>query len=183
MPQTRAFAFHREARATLPTSADRAFEHLDDFRQLSAHMERPSAMMLGSRMSIVTDDRDGRAVGSRVRMCGKVFGIPLSLEEIVVLREPPLKKAWETVDARLLVVGDYRLGFDLEPRGATCELRVYIDYDHPPGFLARLVAAVLAKRYSRWCVARMVSDATKHFATALASGDAGYSSQPRAPQP
>jgi hypothetical protein len=163
--QGQAFAFHHETHATLRTSASTAFEHLDDFRKLSAHMERPSAMMLGSRMEILTDEGGGRVVGSRVRMSGKVFGVPLSLDEIVVEREPPTRKAWETVDAQLLVIGRYRLGFDLEPRDGACGLRVFIDYDWPRGPLARLAAAIFAKSYARWCTDRMASDAVKHFSS------------------
>ena len=161
--QARGFSFHHEARGTLRTTVQAAFEFLDDFRKLSAHMEQPSAMMLGSRMQIVTDEGGGRAVGSRVRMSGKIMGIPLSLEEVVTEREPPTRKAWETVDARLVVIGQYRLGFQLEPRAHACDLRVFIDYDWPKGSL-RLPAALFAKSYARWCTRRMVTDATTHFA-------------------
>ena len=162
--QPRSFAFHHETHATLRTSVQTAFEYLDDFRKLSAHMEQPSAVMLGSRMEIVTDEGGGCAVGSRVRMSGRVMGIPLSLEEVVVERDPPSRKAWETVDAQLLVIGQYRLGFELEPRGGACGLRVFIDYDWPRGPLTRLAAAFFAKSYARWCTQRMAADAAKHFA-------------------
>jgi hypothetical protein len=162
--QTRAFSFHHETRTTLRTTAHAAFEHLDDFKKLSAHMEQPSAMMLGAQMQIVTDDGDGRTVGSRVRMSGKVIGISLSLDEVVTERDPPHRKAWETVDARLLVIGQYRLGFELQARAGGCELRVFIDYDWPTGVLARAAAALFAKSYARWCTERMADDAAKHFA-------------------
>ena len=58
--QPQSFTFHHETHARLRTSVPAAFEHLDDFRKLSAHMERPSAMMLGSRMEIFTDDSEQR---------------------------------------------------------------------------------------------------------------------------
>jgi hypothetical protein len=161
--QPRLFEFHHEAHAELRTSVQAAFEHLDDFRKLSAHMQRPSAMMLGSRMQIFVDDRGGRAAGSHVTMTGKIMGLSLSLEEVVVERDPPLRKAWETVNARLLLIGQYRLGFELEPRGGACGLRVFIDYDWPRGPLARLAARLLAKSYARWCTQRMIDDAAQHF--------------------
>jgi hypothetical protein len=161
--QPKSFTFHHEAHAILLTSVQAAFEHLDDFRKLSAHMDRPSAMMLGSRMEIFTGDSGGRAVGSRVRMSGKVMGMPLSLEEVVVQREPPLRKAWETIDAHLLVIDQYRLGFELEPRGEACHLRVCIDYDWPRRALGRLAAALFARSYARWCTQQMVDDAAKQF--------------------
>jgi hypothetical protein len=158
------FPFHHETKSTLHTSAQRAFDFLDDFSKLSAHMERPSAMMLGSRMEIATDEGGGRAVGSRVRLSGQVLGIRLSLEEVVVERQPPTRKAWDTVQARLLVIGQYRLGFELTPRNEHCDLRVFIDYDWPRGAFSRCIAALLAKRYARWCTERMANDAAEHFA-------------------
>jgi len=66
--QPKSFTFHHETHAILRTSVQAAFEHLDDFRKLSAHMERPSAMMLGSRMEIFTDDSGGRAVAPANRV-------------------------------------------------------------------------------------------------------------------
>jgi hypothetical protein len=83
----------------------------------------------------------------------------------VVEREPPTRKAWDTVEARLVVIGQYRLGFELEPREEQSVLRVFIDYDWPRGTLARCAAALLAKRYARWCTERMAKDASTHFAS------------------
>lgn len=164
MTPAEAFAFHHETRATLRTSVESAFEYLDDFKKLSAHMERPSGMMLGSQMQIVADEQGGRAVGWRIRMSGKVMGIALSLEEVVTEREPPRHKVWKTHNARIVVIGNYRLGFHLEPGVEGCRFRVFIDYDWPDGALTRLAAALFGKCYARWCTQRMVNDAVKHFA-------------------
>jgi hypothetical protein len=157
------FTFHHVTETMLAASAQVAFEYLDDFRKLSAHMEQPSAMMLGSRMEISTDVGGGRAVGSHVRMRGRMLGVQLSLEEVVVEREPPRRKAWDTIEARLIVIGQYRLGFELEPRANECSLRVFINYDWPRGALARLTAALCAKTYARWCTERIAADARRHF--------------------
>jgi len=170
------FAFHHVTETTLHASAEAAFDYLDDFRNLSAHMERPSAMMLGSRMEITTDGGGGRTAGSRVRMSGRVLGMRLTLEEIVVEREPPRHKAWETLESRLVVIGQYRLGFELEPNGDRCLLRVSIDYDRPHGAFARLAAALCAKNYARWCTERMTQDAKEHFGSTVASADSTGSS-------
>lgn len=148
----------------LQATADAAFAYLDDFKQLSAHMEQPSGMMLGSRMRIETDERGGRAVGSKVRMAGTLLGIPLALEEVVTQREAPLRKAWRTLDANLLVIGPYQLGFALEPNGATTRLRVRMDYDLPAKGAARWLGRLLGRTYARWCTARMAKDAASHFA-------------------
>ena len=99
------FPLHYENAVTLNASPETAFAYLDDFRKLSAHMEKSSAMTMGSKMRITTDALDGRAVDSRVRMDGKMLGMTLSLEEVVTERQPPFKKTWQTVDAKLLVIG------------------------------------------------------------------------------
>jgi len=105
-------------------------------------------------------------VGSRVAMRGKVLGIPLGLEQVVMQREPPTRKAWETMSANLLVIGNYRLGFELEPTGPTCTVRVFIEYDLPSGALTRWLGALFAKAYARWCTEQMARDATRYFAPA-----------------
>jgi hypothetical protein len=128
--------------------------------------EKSSAMTMGSKMIITTDALGGRAVGSRVRMDGKILGMTLSLEEVVTERQPPFRKAWQTVDAKLLVIGQYRLGFALSPSGHHSRLRVFIDYDLPRQGLARWLGKLLGKTYAHWCTERMANDAAAHFGSA-----------------
>ena len=155
---------HCETRAVLKASVAEAFAYLDDFRKLSAHMERPSAMMAGSRMTIEMDATEGRQVGSRVSMRGSMLGMSLALEETVTLREPPFRKAWRTVSTDLLVIGDYELGFELEESGAGAALRVFINYELPAGGLSRWLGRLFGARYARWCTERMAADAALYFA-------------------
>lgn len=161
----RTLPFHYQSRATLSAPVEAAFAYLDDFRKLSAHMESSSGMMLGSKMQTETDNAEGRAVGSRVRMRGEALGMTLALEEMVTERAPPLRKVWETVGARLIVIGEYRLGFELERAGAGSEVRVFIDYDLPARQPARFLGTLFAKTYARWCTERMTSDAVKYFSS------------------
>lgn len=157
------FPLHYESVVTLNATPQAAFAYLDDFRKLSSHMEKPSAAMLGSKMTITTDALGGRAVGSTVRMDGMILGIVVSLEEVVIERQPPLKKIWQTVDAKLLVIGPYRLGFTLSPSAPGSLLRVFIDYDLPPRGLTRWLGRLFGKAYARWCTVRMAKDAVAHF--------------------
>ena len=154
---------HRESTALLNAPPGEAFAWLDDFRQLSAHMERRSAMMAGSRMAIETDAAGGRAVGSRVRMHGTMLGMRLALDEVVTQREPPIRKAWKTTSADLLVIGDYELGFELQPLGERSRLRVFIDYHLPTRGAGRWLGMLFGGTYARWCTQRIVADAVKHF--------------------
>ena len=157
------FPLHGESCALLDATLEQAFAYLDDFKALSAHMEERSATMLGSRMSINTDALGGRAVGSIVRMEGRVLGMRLSLDEVVIERQPRRRKAWQTVDSRLLVIGDYRLGFEVSPRNGGSAVRVFIDYDLPSGWPGRWLGRLLGGRYARWCTGKMAQDAERHF--------------------
>ena len=158
-----AFPKHEEVTIVLETTPEKAFAYLDDFKQLSAHMGESSMMMIGSRMTIETDGDAGRAIGSKVRMQGKVLGVSLNLEEVVTERDPPYRKAWHTVASNLLVIGQYRLGFQLTRNTFNTEFRVFIDYCLPERGFGKWLGFLLGARYARWCIERMVQDAVKHF--------------------
>lgn len=145
----------------LPAGADEIFAHVDDFSRLSSHMNQSSAMMMGASMETSFDTARGQAIGSHVRMSGKMMGIDLSLEEVITEREPPRHKAWETIGSpRLLVIGGYRLGFDITPENNMSELRVFIDYDLPT---SRWLGYLFGSMYAKWCVQQMVKGARDRF--------------------
>jgi hypothetical protein len=120
-------------------------------------------MMAGSKMDYLFDANEGRAIGAKIRLRGTILGVPLSVDEVVVERVPPTRKAWETIGVpKLLVIGPYRMGFDIRPAGDTSRLRVFIDYELPDSLLGSL----FGNAYARWCTTTMVGDAAKHFAAA-----------------
>ena len=109
--------FHFESDVELNAPANAVFSHLDDHSRLSAHMSESSWMMMGSRMVIELDATEGRAVGAIIRLRGRVLGIPLSVEQIVTERNPPLRKIWATMGRpHLLVIGPYRMGYEITPK-------------------------------------------------------------------
>ena len=121
-------------------------------------------MMLGWRMSIDVDADGGRVTGSKIGMHGRMLGIRLSLEEVVTKRQVAAMKVWETIGTtKLLVISNYRMGFELTRNGGSSRVRVFIDYSlpiKPPGsWLGHLLGAV----YARWCTRQMVMGATRHF--------------------
>jgi hypothetical protein len=157
------FPLHFESVGEVNASADTLFDFLDDQRHLGAHMSQSSWMMAGSRMEFVFDGAEGRAIGSKIGLRGKVLGIPLSVDETVVERTPPMRKSWETIGTpKLLVIGPYRMGFEIAPQGGTSRLRVFIDYR----LLDNLLGKLFGNAYARWCTATMVRDASNHFRTA-----------------
>jgi len=164
----RGFERHYSETAALNASAEEVFAFADDFAKLSSHMDKSSMMMMGSSMQTSFDEGLGRAVGSHIEMRGKILGLTLFLDEVVRQREPPHRKEWETVGTpRLLVIGGYRLGFDITSTGRAAHLRVFIGYDLPSTSGLRLLGRILGPVYARWCVRQMIYGARANFGIAL----------------
>lgn len=66
---------------------------------------------------------------------------------------------------KLLVIGHYRMGFELSPRGKDSLLRVFIEYALPVKAPARWLGRLFGGYYARWCTQWMVDDAVKHFSS------------------
>jgi hypothetical protein len=153
-----------EAQTHISAPQAKVFEFLDDHVRLVSHMSKPSWTMGGGRMVLEADPAQGRAVGSKLRLSGRAFGIGLQVEEVITERVPPQRKVWETVGApQLLVIGYYKLGFELRPEGNETAARIFIDYGLPTGFISRWLGAALAGMYAKWCVTRMIDDVRTHF--------------------
>ena len=153
---------HEDAHTLVEAAAPAVFAFVDDHEQFSAHMSQSSWMLGGGRMVTVVDDGRGQRVGSHIRMSGTVWGITLTLDEIVTEHVPPHRKAWETVgDVRLVVVGPYRMQIDVTPHEGRSQLRVGIDYDLPRrhAWLGRL----FGRLYAKWCVRQMATGVKHHF--------------------
>lgn len=127
-------------------------------------------------MTLSLDEQAGRALGSRIRLEGRVLGVQLSLEEVVTEHTPAARKVWATVGTpRLLVIGPYRMGFELVPAGGGANaggsdggvtLTVFIDYELPERGPSRLLGLMFGHWYARWCTGRMVADAQAAFSAA-----------------
>ena len=158
------FPFHDESTALANASADRIFAYLDNPKALAAHMGESSMMMLGSCMSIDVDADGGRVIGSKIRMRGRMMGIPLSLEEVIIERQVPYKKVWKTIGTpNLQVMAHYRMGFELTPKGDSSLVHVFIDYSLPTNAPGSWLGRLLGGIYARWCTKQMADDAARHF--------------------
>lgn len=156
------FARHDEYVGDVRASPAEVFSVLDDQLRLSAHMTKRSWKMGWGKMDIDLDAQGGRAVGSHIALRGSVLGVKLSLEEVVTLREPPYRKRWQTVgEPRLLVIGQYAMGFEISLEPLVARVRVAIDYDLPRSGLPRFLGLLFGKSYARWCTRKMVRDAQR----------------------
>src|SRR5512139_1289789 len=145
---------HYQVRVTAGAPAEAVFAKMDDHARLASHMTKSSMMMAASAMRFEFDGAHGRSVGSRITMSGTMLGIDLFVEEIVTERRPPVRKVWETIGRpRLLVVADYRMGFEIEPAADRSLVTVFIDYDLPADH--PLLGRLLGGFYARWCTNSM----------------------------
>jgi len=158
------FTFERTVHvAATPTEV---FGRLDDQTRLGAHMEERSAMMGGGRMTYEFDEGRGQSVGSHIEMGGSAFGVSLFVDEVITERRPPTHKVWRTIGpTQMLIIRDYEMGFDITADGPGSNLRVWINYTLPSGFIGGLFGLLLAPLYARWCVGRMTTDAARYFST------------------
>jgi hypothetical protein len=165
---------HAESSGLVHAAPEYVFAYLDDHARLSSHMSRSSWMLGGGRMELTLDSQQGRSVGSVIRLDGVAFGVRLFVEEVVTERRPPYRKAWETVGVpRLLVIGAYRMGFELGPDTHSSRLRVFLDYELPAHGIERWLGRALGGYYARWCARRMLVDAVKRFASVGTASPAG----------
>lgn len=138
------------------------FAYADDHSKFSSHMNESSWMMGGGKMETEVDEGHGQKIGSHIKMGGKVFGIKLFLDEVITEHESPRRKVWKTVgDLKLLVIGHYQLGFEIEPKENKSIFTVFIDYDLPSKniWLGKLFGGI----YAKWCVNQMISGVKNHF--------------------
>jgi len=162
---TSVLPYHNESRGFVSASPERVFALIDDHERLASHMSQSSWQMGGGRMQTSLDERHGQSVGSHIRMSGRILGLELSLDEVVTERNPPMRKVWETVGLpRLLVIGPYRMGFEVTPRGSGSVLRVFIDYALPSPWPERWLGRLFGRYYAHWCTQRMANDVVRAFA-------------------
>lgn len=158
------YEFHYQTSRLVKAAAVAVFDELDDHEKLSAHMMNSSAMMAGSKMKLRLDEAQGRGVGAKIALEGRMLGIALRVEELITEYRPPAQKVWETIgEPRLLVIGSYRMGFTVEPQPTGSLLTVFIDYDRPSG-LWGVLGRLAGPFYARWCSLNMAKAVARRFA-------------------
>ncbi len=118
-------------------------------------------------MSIETDALGGRAVGSHIRLRGRVLGTTLEVECVVTKGIPFELKEWMTTGTpRLLVIGSYRMEVKILPENGGSQVTIAIDYANPSDAWTRILWAPFSRIYARWCVRQMSSDLVARFEAA-----------------
>jgi len=164
MTESATFSRHYEVSGLIVAPAERIFDFLDDPARLNSHMSKSSWSMGGGKMNLELDGGHGQRVGSKMKLAGRAFGIPLSLVEIVTERRRPYDKVWQTTgEPRIWVIAHYRLGFEVGARPFGSLVRVFIDYELPARGIAHWLGWLFGSSYAKWCTRRMFGDARAHF--------------------
>lgn len=162
LPQV-TYPHHFESVVNVAATPEALFAEIDDPSRLAGHMTRSSIMMAGSRMEFSYDEAGGKAAGSKITMAGSILGLRIALQEIVTDRVRPFHKVWETVgEPRLLVIGGYRMGFNITPDAEGSILKVFIDWREPPAPW-RWLGRLFGRTYARWCTESMARGAASSF--------------------
>ena len=94
-------------------------------------------------MTFQFDEGGGSKVGSHIRLSGRILDISLFLDAVVTQRTPPTFKVWETCsEPQLLVIGRYRMGFELTPEPEGTLLRVFLHYALPSKWPFRWLSSI-----------------------------------------
>lgn len=158
------FGNHFEKIVKISAKPKEIFDFADNHENLSTHMKSLSWMMGGGKMDTQTDTGNGQKVGSHIRMSGNVLGFKLGLDEVVTIYDPPTRKEWQTVGGiNLIVIGHYKLGFEVLPGNGDSKLKIYIDYDLPQTAGGRILGYLLGDLYAKWCVSNMTTVVRNHF--------------------
>lgn len=158
----RSNTYRYEESVHIAASPIAVFDYIDDHNKFSSHMNTSSPMMGGGKMNTYVDELKGQAVGSHIKMDGKVFGICVSLDEVVTERVPPRRKIWKTVGIpKLLIIGQYQMKVEIGPDGPGSRLTVSIDYELPRSFV--WLGKLLSGWYAKWCVQQMLHGTQQHF--------------------
>jgi hypothetical protein len=157
-------ARHHECHRFVAGPPKEIFAVVDDHARFSSHMSESSWMMGGGRMSVELDEAKGQAVGSHIRLSGRVFGVRIYLDEVVTRRDPPTDKVWATVGVpRLLVIGEYEMGVEITPEAGGSRVWVFINYRLPTGWVTYWLGRLFARVYAKWCVDQMLAGVTRAF--------------------
>lgn len=155
---------HYENQAVIPASGNEVFQYANNHANFSSHMSKSSWMMGGGGMDTHADERKFQEVGSHLQMKGTVFGVKLFLDEVVTKHNPPFNKEWQTVgNLNLLVIGHYKLGFEITSSDGRSKLKVYIDYELPKSPKTYWLGILFGEMYAKWCVKKMLTDTQTYF--------------------
>lgn len=146
---------------TIRAPVEAVFAYLDDTRAIGKHMMSRSMPMMGGRMDYDFITPNPTGVGATYRGGGSVLGMRMEFTCEVSEWKKNERKVWRTVGTpRLLIIGPYEMGFTVADGTDATTVDVWISYELPRSIGGRVLGALLATSYARWC-ARSVAEGAK----------------------
>ena len=151
--------------AIIPAEPDNVFDFMDDYSKTGMHMTESSTMMMGSKLKLEQLSPNAIGVGATYRWFGKMMGMTIDFTQTVSQWVQGVEKEWKTNgDAKIIIMGWYRMYWKLKPVDGGTLATIGIDYTAPPQWYFKVLSFFFGGVYSRWCLNSMLRDTKKAFA-------------------
>jgi len=143
-------------------SAEKVFSCIDDLGVTGMHMTKSSAMMVGSKLNLEYLTTNHTGLGSKYRWTGTMMGMKMDFTVEVTKWIEGVEKVWETRgEAKMIIYSWYRMNLFVKPINSGTEATLSITYEKPKGWLARILSALFADWYCKWCLKNMLNDSER----------------------
>jgi len=142
--------------------AEKVFSYIDDLGVTGMHMTKSSAMMMGSKLQLEYLTANHTGLGSKYRWTGTMMAMKMDFTVEVTKWIEGVEKVWETIgEAKMIIYSWYRMHLFVKPINAGSEATLSITYEKPKGWLARILSALFADWYCKWCLKNMLNDSER----------------------
>jgi hypothetical protein len=161
-------------RSTLiPAESEKVFSFMDDYSKTGMHMTESSTMMMGSKLQLEQLSPNATGIGATYRWFGKMMGMTIDFTQTVSKWVQGVEKEWKTNgDVKIIIMGWYRMFWNLKPVEGGTLATIGIDYSAPREWYFKVLSFLFGGMYSRWCLNSMLRDTKKAFETPFQPHDA-----------
>jgi hypothetical protein len=146
----------------IQASPDKVFETLDDLGVTGMHMTKSSVMMMGSRLHLEYLTPGHTGLDTKYRWTGKMMGMKMDFTVRVTRWIKDIEKVWETIgETKMIIYSWYRMNLLVSKEGVGTKAELSITYKSPKGAVNKLLSALFAEWYCRWCLTNMLNDTKK----------------------
>ncbi len=151
---------HLDEILEINASPERVFRYLDNMQSVGEHMMKSSMPLMGGKLKLERLSSNPTGVSATYRYRGRVLFLPIDFSETVIEWVETKRKIWKTIGTpKLIILGNYEMGFELEQTQEGTKAHLWIDYEIPRPWFGRILGMLLADWYSRWCLRMMGSGA------------------------
>jgi hypothetical protein len=144
----------------IKAAPEKVFGFVDDIQHTGWHMKKSSMAMMGSKLTLEVLSKNKTGLGATYRWYGQVMGMAMDFSEEVTEWVKNKRRVWETTGKpKLIIMNGYKMWFEVEPVKNKTRITFGITYDLPRDLRGKILGAISAKWYSKWCLKSMTQDA------------------------